>query len=79
MAMTMCGLIQSILVRVPVTAIRFSMSKMADGEWWADRGAIANSVKTALTTAGIVRLKMVLLATSQEIVASGNTTPANRS
>jgi hypothetical protein len=60
MAMTMCGLIQSILVRVPVTAIRFSMSKIAEGEWWADKDAIAPTVKTAQQTAEIWCFKMAL-------------------
>jgi hypothetical protein len=56
------GLIQSILVSLPVIAIGFAMSKMAEGEWWADRDAIADSAKAALATAGISCLKMVLLA-----------------
>jgi hypothetical protein len=54
-------LIQSILVRVPVTAICFAMSKMAEGEWWASRDAAAKSVKTAQPAAAILCLKMVLL------------------
>jgi hypothetical protein len=46
-----CGLIQSMLVSLPVTAIGFAMSKMAEGEWEADRDAMAKSAKAALATA----------------------------
>jgi len=34
---------------------------MAEGEWWADRDAIAKSAKTAPPTAGVVCFKIVLL------------------
>jgi len=58
--MTMCGLIQSIFVRVPVTEMRFVISKMADGEWCADRAAV-NSNKAKDVIVGILPLKMRLL------------------
>jgi hypothetical protein len=43
------------------------MSKMAEGEWWARRAAIAKSVKMTLAIGRIVGLKMVLLPTCARI------------
>src|SRR5882672_2535793 len=45
-ARTMCGLIQSTRVSVPVTATCLDMSKTADGEWWACSVPTVRSVRT---------------------------------
>ena len=37
-----------------MTAIRFSMSKIAEGEWWAESDVTTNSTTTALPTAAIL-------------------------
>src|SRR5580693_212575 len=55
-AMTMCGLIQSIFERVPVTEMCFPISKIADVAWCADT-AVAKSNKTVHIATGILCLK----------------------
>jgi hypothetical protein len=53
-------LIQSIFVRVPVTEMRFPMSKIAEGEWCADSIA-AKSNKTVHVATETLPLKMASL------------------
>src|SRR6266850_7361620 len=60
-ARTMCGLIQSTRARVPVTATRLDMSKMAEGEWCAWRCSAASVAKMMKPAARTVRFTMVLL------------------
>src|SRR5260370_28606475 len=60
---TICGLIQSTSVSVPATENFFSMSKMAEGEWCADRGLGRMSMTKAIKIPGILYLKEVLLPT----------------
>src|SRR6266498_701096 len=60
-ARTMCGLIQSTRVSVPVTETCLVMSKMAEGEWWAWRAAAASALKRMKAAAEAVYFKGVLL------------------
>src|SRR5262245_28546942 len=55
--MTICGLIQSIFVRVPVTEIRFPISKIAEGEWCAET-TVAKRERTILVAKEIGPFKL---------------------
>src|SRR5262245_35766220 len=46
-AITICGLIQSIFVSVPVTEMRLPISKIAEGEWCAHTDEAADISRTA--------------------------------
>src|SRR5262249_168910 len=66
----MCGLIQSIFVRVPVTEMRVPISKIAEGEWCADSIA-AKSNKTVHVATETLPLKMASLSGMRRSITRG--------
>src|SRR5258705_7362757 len=60
-ASTMCGLIQSTRISVPVTEMCLDMSKIADGEWWAWSDAAPSHANRMTPAAGTVYFTMALL------------------